>query len=459
MRMLKVLKVGVATCLMVIHITACSTLDVPVNNIISIDPGGGPTNPYNDKPLDAKEYSEHITEVLDTKKKQIILYIHGGLKIPSSAKQGAVELLKPMTDAGYHPIFINWRSGLATSYAEHHFLNRQGETKGWMGVVTSPFVLIQDLARGAARTPMVWWYRLTSYFKGVHFGKFPSERHAKSMMNALNGTEWGETPSLHDLRSGWDKIGDVAVGGLASAVGLAVAPLLDAVGTGGWEIMTRRTETMFTRDREKSFSDLDVYEDERKGALIDFMNALEEKQKAMKEKGEDLEIILSAHSLGTLVADSMLIKWPNIKFRRIIYMASASSIKDFRNSVVPHLRENENNKTHFYNYMLDPRAENLEAYVYVAGTGSLLNQIDEIYKGPVAEADRTLGRWVNVMNNIDHFMVDGVENQIHLRAMPFGKGYPAHHWDFNETKFSETSGYFWDCSFGKIGIGDKKSCP
>lgn len=420
-----------------------------INHIISIDKKGRPTHPQTDKPFDEETnaYNDHIDAVLSTDKDKIIIYIHGGLNRPSSTKKRVNILAPAMIADRYHPIFINWRSFFFTTYGEHLFNHRQGEHWTFFGYVTSPFILITDLARGISRTPMVWWYKTGSYAKANIFGKYPSEDNALKITNIMheNNAPFGETPKLVDGRSKLDKLGHGILGGVELGLGLVTAPVFDAIGTGSWDVMKRRTEIMFTKSKPSDgevYHDLETYTARREGALVAFFNKLEEKQRI----NPNLEIVIIGHSMGAIVANNILVRWPKIKYTRIIYMAAACSIKDFQLSVIPYLKEHT---TKFYNHTLHPIAENLESHGYgFGGTGTLLNQIDNFYEDPVAENQRVLGKWVNVMNGINYFDVDGIQSRIYLRTMPFDENYPTKHSDFGNPKYFKV-GKFWNENFGK----------
>jgi len=443
----------------------------PVKHIISIDKNGSLTHPETGQLIE--KYNDHINNVTlnNINKNKIIIYIHGGLNTPYHSKKRARELLPLMLDDGYYPIFINWRSGVFTTYWEHLVHHRQGQHWKYFGYVTSPFVMIADLARGILRTPIVWWHKTGSYMKANLFGRFPSEINAVKNTEILKiSSSFGETPELVDTRSSTKKISDSVLGGVYLVGGLITAPIFDAVGTGAWGVMKRRTEIMFTKSMpfdvdlslkkdkkdEKDLS-LEEYSKLKKGVLTNFFEALHKKQKS----NPNLEIILVAHSMGTFVANNILSlsKWPKIKYSRIIYMAAACSIKDFQLAVVPYLKWSKNqfgNKsTKFFNYMLHPIAENLEAHGYgFGGTGTVLNQIDNFYEDPVSENQRVLGKWENVMNGINYFNIKSIKSQIYLRTMPFDNGYPTTHGDFDNITFL-CIGKFWKENFGKTNYCGK----
>lgn len=421
------------------------------DNVIAIGKNGNPVDPLDPdrvKELDRDKFQNLINRVLATQKRKIIIYIHGGLNTPRTEISKANEILNylkrqdvaPFVD--YKIIFINWRSGLLTTYYDHLFNQRQGENWPKAGFITAPFVFTSDIFRGVAHTPSNWLFQTNDYMRAVSFDPcysiMPSLKNA-TYINCLNHAEkedFGEISQLTDMsdsRSTIKKISDNTIGALKLLAGLATAPLFDAIGSGAWSVMKQRTEVMFVKQKPDSrpeYSDIESYDAIRSGALSIFLTALEKTQKR-----EEKEIVLVGHSMGSIVANNMLLDRPNIKYSKIIYMAAACSIKDFSGAVVPYLKNNP--KTNFYNYSLHPVAENLEDHLYgFGGTGSLLNQIDNIYETPVFENHRTLGKWVNIMNGINYFNTGEAKSQIFLRtmALKYNEGYPTEHGEFDEIK-------------------------
>ncbi len=249
------------------------------------------------------------------------------------------------------------------------------------------------------------------------------------------------------MRSTPKKIFD-SIWGFAKLIpGLAVIPFADSFATGAWDVMKQRTEVMFTKAKPwnaDGYQSINGYTDIREAGLTKFLKTLEESQNEHHK-----EIILVGHSMGTIIANKILAEHPNIKFSKIIYMGAACSIKDFQVSVIPYLKVHAD--TQFFNYMLHPVAENLEAY-WIVGAGSLLTLIDNIFENQVFENHKTLGKWVNVMNGINFFNVGDstLKSRIHLRTMKLDKNYPTKHGSFDDSEYSENPNKgFWTENFGK----------
>ncbi|MDK9706107.1 MAG: hypothetical protein OEL83_03565 [Desulforhopalus sp.] len=426
------------------------------DNILAVDKLGSPINPKSGEEFTGKEeLNRHVQRLLPESKKRILIFIHGGLNTDDAAIQRSNDWASPIMHDGYWPIFVQWPSGFFSTFKEHILYLRQGEYATWTGPLTSPFILFEDVGRGIIRAPMVWWYQGRDFTKSIAFGNLPSERDAlrtNQLLAVEQPTRFAEIPSV--VNSQGQLLHEQGISerfgkGLKSLfqfhLGLLTAPIFDSFGTGAWDDMKRRTYQALAKTwvENPEFQSIDTYTKEREGGLTAFFDALSKRQ----QRDEDLEIVLIGHSMGTIIANSILKKWPEINYDRIVYLAAACSIADFQGSVVPHLKKN--NKTRFFNLMLHPLAENQEAHMIgFGGTGTLLNQIDNIYENAVSMSQRTLGKWENTMNGIQFFDIPGIRQQIYLRTMPLGNGYLTTHGSFAEAYDNTVVGQFWQERFG-----------
>src|SRR5579871_3632599 len=94
-------------------------------------------------------------------RKRILIFAHGGLNTYNVSLARVTEVT-PKIGTNFYPLFINWDSGLKSSYLEHLFWVRQGEVHKVWGPLTSPFYLLADLGRAVTRAPVVWYYQWTS---------------------------------------------------------------------------------------------------------------------------------------------------------------------------------------------------------------------------------------------------------------------------------------------------------
>lgn len=397
----------------------------------------------------------------------LIIYIHGGLNFPSNSVKNANNLTCLIEKNGYKPFFIHWRSGAWTTYKEHLLYDRQGQYYETFGPLTMPFILAEDLGRGLTRAPMRLFQNINNYGKSLFFGKYGDEKIALNLSNQYlteenqhnycdlnrikpsNKLKFGELPTICDLRSRPVKFFDGAIDLGALGLSLITVPVFDVVATSSWSTMKRRTEIMFTKricypsnnNCDSKFTSIEEFQTKREGVATKFFNALQDKQ----QKNKDIKIILVGHSMGTIIANKILRRWPKIEFSKIIYLGAATSIEDFNVSVMPYMEKHPD--VEFYNISLHPIAENTEIQVFGLGqTGSLLTQIDNHYESHIYENNRTLGRWTNIVNNMDYFNKSDTSGEIlkrmNFRALPFAKGFPKNHGDFDNPEFIK-NGRFW----------------
>jgi hypothetical protein len=169
--------------------------------------------------------------------------------------------------------------------------------------------------------------------------------------------------------------------------------------------------------------------------------------KGMWQTGDEktiapIEITLVGHSMGTLVIDRILQAFPKIHFKRIIYLASASSIEDFERFVAPYL--NDHVDTEFWTISLfytDEAWEN-EWYLVFVDRGSLLVWIDSFFENAVTPRQKRLGKISNLEEYAFRREVDGKPVPILGELSPMAdieykkfrgrEGDPGEHGDFDE---------------------------
>ena len=147
----------------------------PTQHIIMVNGDGHPLDPVDKRKLNDSEFLEHIQSILDNidarqptnGKIRVLIFVHGGLNTLKTGLKRAKELYQQILDDGYYPIFINWRSGLVSSYSEYLLTARQGRTHRRLGPLTSPFFLVGDLGRGIAHAPVTWYHQAISDLKST----------------------------------------------------------------------------------------------------------------------------------------------------------------------------------------------------------------------------------------------------------------------------------------------------
>lgn len=88
-------------------------------------------------------------------RRQILFFAHGGLNTQVGTVERVSELIQEIPKEDYYPIFVNWQSSLFSSYADHLFYVRQGESWDTWGWILPPFYFASDVARAVARAPIV----------------------------------------------------------------------------------------------------------------------------------------------------------------------------------------------------------------------------------------------------------------------------------------------------------------
>jgi pimeloyl-ACP methyl ester carboxylesterase len=449
------------------------------------------------------------------KSKPILIFIHGGNNVPGkSLRRSALLGANPRLTEKYYPIFINWNSEPISTYSEHLFIVRQGQRHTVLGPITSPFYLASDLARALVRAPAVW-------VKLIDF-EFSRHEHRRAVISQESLRYLSSPPNrgkLHLTERSYQE-GDrrsqtqVITGDWHNLSLVLKAPaeiILDAIGTGAWNMMLRRSRELFdspthfheqptvdqklikeivrladsqkrgqTRGRELN-DEIDRYvaqivaqqkqqgasEPSRHedtylvrsvpGAVEMFLQVLEQNL----DQGHSITII--GHSMGTIVANEILIRHPSkLPFDNIVYMAAACSVKECEDAVLPYLRQENHLKAQFYNLCLHPIAEATETFLspekrnptikdYAISTGglfvprgSLLIWLDSFFTHPVNLEELRLGRWATAVSSAGIYPSD-VSDRIHLTMFPVGLEYlPQKHAQFASSEFPTP---FWDPDF------------
>lgn len=168
-----------------------------------------------------------------------------------------------------------------------------------------------------------------------------------------------------------------------------------------------------------------------------------------------LEVTLVGHSMGTIIVDRLLRYAPNLRVKNIVFMAGASSIDDYRDTIEPYLAKNKN-YTQMYHLILHPGAEVSEThFLHLVSNGSLLVWIDNYYTDPVTQQERTVGRFLNLMPELTNTPID-IRSQVHVKVFRFGrekrKWNPQEHGDFSIFPF-------WEERFWNPGVASDQGAP
>lgn len=133
----------------------CALPKVPLEHTLSVDRDGNVDLYENAASEDSSTAScdlfHNLQKQIDlisrsvgaSDQERILIFIHGGLNLRSKSRERVLEQLPSISAVGameqdrYYPIFINWRSGPLSTYAEQTFQIRDGRKEPFWGPVTS----------------------------------------------------------------------------------------------------------------------------------------------------------------------------------------------------------------------------------------------------------------------------------------------------------------------------------
>lgn len=412
-------------------------VDVDVDGLsyhqLYIDSTGDLLDPGNRKVRGDEEiYINNIVDNFSKKKSQnsdlkMTIFIHGGLNSFEHANDRLKRVKDSMLADNKYPVFISWRSGAFSNYSDHLFSIRRGEKENWfVGGITSPFVFSEDALRSLARIPASTYNVLfgQNSMRLSHYDE--EERYSDTASKQLEklGFIVHDSPydTGHDVGDFWS---------VWNPVKLVTAPFVDGLGTGAWNSMLRRTDLVLRRN--DGFNGKPEVESDT--AVTKFF----------KKVSSDLnneELILIGHSMGTIIANNIIARFQEIKFKEIVYMAAACSIKDVELVVPPYMKKNDNTK--FYSLSLNPYSEMAEnSYFDFVPRGSLLMWIDDTLGTINSFQDKTAGFWFNMVRGASEAFKDpSIRNRVHLTQFGIKEdGAPQKHGEFGNYNF--WSERFW----------------
>lgn len=402
--------------------------------------------------------------------RRIILYVHGGRVSLNEATSTARRLLPWIgkDEKNAYPIFLCWDSEQLSSYFRHLAYERNGVSyRGSYAATTaalgSPLVLAADVGRGFSRLPINTTLSVGKLLQnadtifGQHTQLFPGKRKYEEQLRLFlpPGTD------VHDaIRNGEvSTIASPNPDNWSMALGkdaphytlksflrfpvhevltlpfqFTTEPVLDTVGTPAWDNMVRRTRSMFhlatnyvsqpQPSRNRSTFHLVanyVSQPPPSTEYVDAGGTQFFRQLSNFVSHSNLELEIYAHSMGSIVINEAYARFPNLRAKKIIFMAAACGIREFSNTTGKYI---EKHNIPFYNLSLHPRAEldDTEA-LGLPVRGSLLVWIDEFFEGPKSFGDRTLGSFENIIIAQDFLPKTA---PIYLKAFPCEDGTKTH---------------------------------
>jgi hypothetical protein len=448
----------------------------------------------------ADEYKKYLRALVEhirqSQQTRVMVFIHGGMNFVKGSVKHAAELVgdyerfrrlpdegRPNIRAAGYPIFICWDSP-PTGYLEQVAWVRAGKTeqygrsvgRGIYAWASLPFHLLADVGRAVTRLPAEIFefgyndfYSIdqrsftefkkmneeTPYLRGEKRKKNPGEGTAAAGREDylpiakridVSNVKPVEKKSKHYLQD----IGTVMLFPVRSVA----MPVVDAIGVGAWNNMLRHTDTMFDRTSPESrhyHTPVEVeFEKGGTGAIAMFLATF----RGLPHFA-DYQVTLIGHSMGAIVANRIIVSYPEFNYTNIVYMAAACSVREYQNCVIPYLRVHR--QSHFYGLSLHPRREAGELAISlrnigidIAPRGSLLVWIDNIFGNPPSEDQRRFGIFQTAVLASHNIPLE-VRGQVTLKCFEFGdeKAHggiiesPQHHGDFSRAPY-------WDSSFWKI---------
>jgi hypothetical protein len=441
---------------------------------------------------------------------RVLMYFHGGLNSQEEAVQRAAELKEKIKDSNFYPIFVNWNSSLWSTYRDHLAHVRKGVYFERLSVPLAPYVFAVDEAKSIAEAPSAWGtefrhtflkdrlYQATEAYQNL------VEKHQQEGASAIDVNSLLDCKGLVDQRSFSDRWAPRAAVSVTFWSKLLTLPLaVVAGGTGAWNVLERRTETLFRTEGEFRGKPLSKIEREEGGsgssgipddaegaALAQFITRFKDSfvpqfcesgsydpkktidpnagrpvlTAKFKSCQHPIEITLVGHSMGTIIIDRMLRYVPDLEVKNIVFMAAATAIEDYQNTINPYLARHS--ETQMYHLVLHPRAETSEPnYFDFAPRGSLLVWIDNFFTDPSTPLGRRVGRFSNLFPELT-FTPPNIRGQVHVKVFRVGTPVscwsPQKHGDFGSFPFWDEK--FW-CPSVDSGEGspvrrlDNEHCP
>jgi len=396
----------------------------------------------------------------------LLIRVHGGRTSLDGALDASLwtrDSILSDTLTNFYPLFINWESTDVSSYGEHLFYVRQGQryTKWYRGPLWSPFYLVADLGSGIFHLPIAAGYQVWQFWRPATDAHVREKEKAarldaqrKAAAASVSARTYEHRIDGIELDTGryLPGIDEEALDVLKATAQLPVKLLtlygIESAGPEDYGNMHRRTRTMFRNPNEFT-----VYEGRTDyvrptGAVSIFLDALDSMIRADTAGGKRYTITLVGHSMGAIVASEMIRSHPSLPYRNIVFMAAASTAREFEIGVLPYLEAHR--ETRFYDLTLHRLAEiNEQEVAGFVPRGSLLSWLDGYLTGPETDMDRTIGRYDNIVL-ATHIFPDSVRPQVHIKEFGYKDSifnYGPELKPFRHGQFLDPEMPFWRCEY------------
>ncbi len=362
---------------------------------------------------------------------EVLIYVHGGLNSEAGALRRVQTKYRDILNGGKYPVFVNWQSGPITTYGAHLTRIRQGEVSkyGWL---TSPIYLATDIAKSFINAPKSWLItgrQAIDSTTNLLSDQVRLERYNAPDSRRIYYDEADENFTTWRRSAQW---------WATSPFKLMTTPFTYTLARPAWDVMLRRTNTPFyTPSDHIAFNGQQFRSGSHgSGALFGFLRKLHSEVDQIP-----MSITLVGHSMGAIIVNKIITLDMSLPIDNIVHMASADSINNLFNHIVPYLSKNQD--ANFYSLALHPDNENRESNALgFTPSGSLLVWIDNMFTTPETVMDKRSGSWLN-MERAFALLPEPVLDQMHFKI--FGQtvenstgGYidtPQKHGEFGDLKF------------------------
>ena len=374
----------------------------------------------------------------NTKRKEILIYIHGGLNTNQASYDRTKELLGKkdfVTDCRF-PIFINWRSGPFVSYKDHLIRVRQGKNGGFLAKLTSPLYLATDLAQATVGAPKAWMTQGAHNLRSHIGNRFEDYENLKPC--GPNGGFICKPSANFECGSGQNnRLFRTGIWWASTPLKAAITPLVFKIGKPAWDVMLHRTNMLLWKECSLNGNcGENAPPGPNDGLGQGPLSKLIRRISDIEDLDSDYEITLVGHSMGTIVINRLVSTLPNLPIENIVFLASADSIRNTQYGALQYISAPGNLSSRFYSWMLHPDNESRElAWAGMVPSGSLLTWIDNMFSTPDSLLDYRFGRWDSV-KELPEIFTERIKRQSRLLVFPQnGTDTPHEHGDFGGCNF------------------------
>lgn len=457
-----------------LYINSSSTLN-DVNKQIVADPNAYVAKIFENYNRVINVFENNNGILKQDKQIEMTIFIHGGLNTSQQVSERIRRLKDSMLDDCKFPVFISWRSGFPGNYLDHLLFLRRGEysstgesgslfdgvTSFIKGPIVSPFVLMEDSLRAVSRFPASTYnvlveqniIRRNLFDESLDDSALADSTTANTEpSNPVDGIKIHLPPKDENEELGFGDLWSVA-----NPIKLLTAPYVDSLGSGAWNSMLRRTDLILANDEAISINQSKPEAISKTAIENDCIININANQTAVSEffrfwqchyqdnnsdKSKEIhKINIIGHSMGTIISNKIIAKFPDINFNNIVFMAAACTLNDIAESISPYLSHHP--KANFYNLSLHPKRDQFEnaSYVDIVPRGSLLWWIDNTLAEINSFQDRTAGYWPNIYKVAPNIFPQKIHRQVHLTKFGMVGNWPQTHGSFDDFEFWK--GTFW----------------